>query len=182
MNKDHSSEGLLEFLREATLAGLMAPTLARSRRAAARALFVKLSESEAADLRQLDIDALKSRFLDTQSDGLRSEVVELYSERLRGALDDYFRFVESPDVFSSKAVRPQAASPRDKQAPTSREQRALETVRLSAPRQRPDVIPISLKQDRVVYLHGIPADLTPQEARKISRVVEALASEAEEDD
>jgi hypothetical protein len=34
----------------------------------------------------------------------------------------------------------------------------------------------------VVYLHGIPADLTPQEASKISRVVQALASEAKDDD
>lgn len=181
MDKDYSSEGLLAFLREATLAGRMAPALARSRRAAARVLFAELSENEAADLRQLDIDALKSRFLDIQGDGLRSEVVELYAERLHGALDDYFRFVEAPDSFVSKAAA-QTASPRDKQSPKTREERALETVRLSAPRQRPDVIPIPLQQDRVVYLHGIPADLTPQEARKISRVVEALANDTEEDE
>lgn len=182
MDKDYSSEGLLAFLREATLAGRMAPALARSRRAAARVLFAELSESEAADLRQMNIDALKSRFLDIQGDGLRSEVVELYAERLRGALDDYFRFVEAPDSFFSKAARPQAPSPRNKQSTKSSEERALETVRLSAPRQRPDVIPIPLKQGRVVYLHGIPADLTPKEASKISRVVEALASDAEEDE
>jgi hypothetical protein len=90
--------------------------------------------------------------------------------------------VEAPDSFFSRAARPQTPSLRDKQSPRSREERALETVRLSAPRQRPDVIPIPLKQGRVVYLHGIPADLSPQEASKISRVVEALASEPEEDD
>ncbi|EAQ96845.2 hypothetical protein [Congregibacter litoralis] len=180
MHKDYSSEGLLAFLREATLAGRMAPALARSRRAAARVLFAELTEGEAADLRQLSIDALKSRLLNIQGDGLRREVVELYAERLQGALDDYFRFVEAPDSFVSKAV-PQAASPRDKQSTKTREERALETVRLSAPGQRPDVIPIPLNKDRVVYLHGIPADLTPKEARKISRVVEALADDAEVD-
>jgi hypothetical protein len=182
MNKDYSSDGLLAFLREATVAGRIAPALARSRRAAADALFAKLTESEAADLRQLDVDALKSRFLDTQGDGLRGEVVELYAQRLHGALDDYFRFVEAPESFVSKAARPQTASPRNKRSPKSSEERALETVRLSAPRQRPDVIPIPLKQGRVVYLHGIPADLTPREASKISRVVQALASEAKDDD
>jgi hypothetical protein len=178
MSTNYSSDRYFTFLREATLAGRMAPAAAKSRRAAAETLFRKLTESEAEDLRSLDIDALKSRFLDARGDGLRSEIVELYAGRLREALDDYFRFVESPTDFSSVATRAQGARRRDELAPRTPEERALESVRLSAPRQRPDVIPVPLDQDRVVYLHGVPADLSPAEARKIARVVEALADES----
>lgn len=177
MSTNYSSDGYFTFLREATLAGRMAPVAAKSRRAAAEMLFTRLADSESADLRTLDLDALKSRFLDAQGDGVRSEVVELYAARLSEALDDYFRFVESPTDFVSIATRAQASRHRDEQAPRSPRERALESVRLSAARQRPDVVPVALDADRVVYLHGIPADLTPQEARKIARVVEALADE-----
>ena len=181
MSTDYSSDGLFTFLREATLAGRMTPAAARSRRAAAAALFARLTESESGDLRQLDIEELKSRFRDTQIDGLRREVVDLYATRLEGALDDYFRFVESPSDFFSSATPHQSVQRRDKQAASPFEERALETVRLSAVRQRPDVIPIPLDTGRIAYLHGIPADLTPGEARKIVRVVEAFINDPDEE-
>ncbi|MDP5052308.1 MAG: hypothetical protein NWP69_00845, partial [Congregibacter sp.] len=169
-------------LREATLAGRLTPSAAKSRRAAAQTLFAKLSVSESADLRALDIDALKSRFLDTQGGGLRAEVVELYAERLCWALEDYFRFVDSPNQFvsSSAAARQDTAQRRDSLPRKTPEELALEAVRLTAPKQRSDVIPIPLQADRVVFLHGLPVDLTLQEARKIARVVEALANDAED--
>lgn len=181
MSTDYSSDGLFTFLRGAALAGRMTPAAARSRRAAAAALFTKLTEGEAGDLRQLDIEALKSRFRDTQIDGLRREVVDLYATRLEGAIADYFRFVESPSDFFSSTTPHQSLPRRDKQSARPFEERALETVRLSAVRQRPDVIPVPLDTGRIAYLHGIPADLTPGEARKIARVVEALANDPDDE-
>lgn len=178
MTTEYSSDGLLNFLREAALAGRMTPAVARTRRAAAEALFEKLTESEAADLRTLDLDALMARFLDIHGGGLRSEVVQLYGERLYDALVDYFRFREAPEGFQSQRPRTLNAT-RHGVAMEGEEMRALETVRLSAPNQRPDVMPVKLGADRVVYLHGIPADLTPAEARKLSRVIEALADTGE---
>lgn len=177
MSTEYSSKSLLTFLRKTTLAGHIPPAVAKSRRAAADTLFEKLTESESADLRQLNIDALSSRFLDIQGGGLRSEVVELYADRLRAALDDFFRYVESPHEFVSLPAHQDGARRREEHSPRSREERAMEAVRLSAPSQRPDVVPVPLEVGRVVYLHGIPADLTPQEAGKISRVVAALANE-----
>jgi hypothetical protein len=181
MSTDYSSDGLFTFLREAALAGRMTPAAARSRRAAAAALFPKLTEDEMGDLRRLNLEDLKSRFRDTQIDGLRREVVDLYATRLEGALGDYFRFVEAPSDFFSSATPHQGVQRREKQSTRSYEERALETVLLSAVRQRPDVIPVPLATGRIAYLHGIPADLTTQEARKIARVVEALANEPDDE-
>ena len=180
MSTDYSSDGLFAFLREATMAGRMSPAEARSRNAAAESLFPKLTAAESSDLRELDIDALKSRFRDSQDDGLRGEVVDLYATRLEGALADYFRFVESPSDFFSNATTQQGALRRGQQPSRTSEDQTLESVRLSAVRQRPDVIPVPLETGRTVYLHGIPADLTSAEARKIARVVEALADDTDE--
>jgi hypothetical protein len=178
MTTQYSSDKLLTFLREAALAGRMTPAVARTRRAAAEALFDKLTEEEAADLRTLDLDALMARFLDIHGSGLRSEVVQLYGERLYDALEDFFRFLQAPEGF--RASRPRAhGTASSASAGDSAETRALETVRLSAPGQRPDVIPVKLGEGRVVYLHGIPADLTAREAQKLSRVIQALADDRE---
>lgn len=180
MDQDLSSEGLLNFLREAALAGRMTPATARTRRAAAEALFVKLTPDEAADLEQLEVDALLARFRDSPDTELRSEVIDLYGRRLSEALSDYFRFLESPDNFVSDAARSSAPARRDPRAAKSAEERALESVRLSAARQRPDIVPVPLGVDRVVYLQGVPADLSAAEAQKISRVVLALADSADD--
>lgn len=180
VTRNYSSEALLAFLREAALAGLMTPAVARSRRAAAEALFSKLTDAEAADLRELRVDALMARFLDIHGHGLRSEVVQLYGERLHDAIDDYFRFIDDPGGFRSRVPRTQLATARAEAAPETAETRALERVRLGSPTQRPDVLPVPLGGDRVVYLHGIPADLTAREARKLCRVITALSDDDQE--
>ncbi|WP_439100625.1 hypothetical protein [Congregibacter sp.] len=181
MSSEYSSDGFFSFLRETALAGRMPPAVARSRRAAAETLFEKLSEQESQDLRGLDIDELKSRFLDIQGSGLRAEVVDLYAARVRGALDDYFRFVNSPSEFVSISISQDTARPRSEASARTTEERALETVRMTTPSLRPDVIPIPLERGRVVYLHEIPSDLTPQEAAKISRILKALVGDPEDE-
>lgn len=39
----------------------------------------------------------------------------------------------------------------------------------------PRVYPIPIRADVTVRIHGLPADLTPAEADKIARVVQAMA-------
>lgn len=171
MAADYSTDGLLDFLRESALAGRMHPALARSRHKAAEALFAHLSQEEAADLRALDLDSLRGRLADLPRGNLRPEVVELYTERLSGALDDYF--AATRDGVPSRPAG--GAGGADGEDPGAADRRALEGVRLSFNRHRDDVIPVPLAPDRVIYLHGVPADLTPSEARKVARVLEALA-------
>ena len=175
MTGDYSREGLLTFLRDAAVAGHLNPATARSRRNAAEQLFAQLSDAEAADLRQVDVERLKARVHDLQGDQIRPEVLDLYAERLRSALADYFRFVEAPDGFVASASAERGAARRRSPQSRTQEQQALEQVRLGATNHRPDVLPIQLGRERVVYLHGVPVDLSAEEARRIARVIEALA-------
>jgi hypothetical protein len=175
MAADFSRDSLLAFLREAAITGRMHPATARSRRKAAEALFAKLSDGEAADLRTLDLAALTARFAHPRDGGPRSDLLELYAERLRGALEDYSRFLLAPDDFVASVSPAQGATARDSEAARSGEEQALEAVHLYASHLRPDIIPVPLAPGRTVYLQGVPADLTSAEARKIARVIEALA-------
>ena len=179
MSSNYSSDGLLRFLKEAAVAGRMHPATARSRSKAAQALVPHLEDAEAADLRTLEIEILRARLAEVQSGELRSEVADLYLERMASALTDFFRFVESPDDFEASRRVETAVSRQKSNGTLSDEERALETVRLSFNRHRADVIPIPLSRGRVVYLHGLPPDLTTAEAGKIARVVEALADPEE---
>jgi hypothetical protein len=40
------------------------------------------------------------------------------------------------------------------------------------------IIPIRIREDRTVYIHGIPHDLTQAEAAKLAAVIQALATKA----
>jgi len=177
---DYSKSALLAFLREAAVSGHMSPAAARSRRNAAERLFEQLTEPEAADLRQVDVAVLASRAREQDSDRLRPEVVELYAGRLRAALDDFFRFREAPDRFLAAKRSAQGGAQVERGAPRSEEERALEQLRLASTHYRPDILPIALAPDRVVYLHQLPTDLSTAEAQRIARVVMALAIDAQD--
>lgn len=182
MATDFSSTGFLGFLREAAVSGQLHPAVARSRRKAAESLFDYLSDEEKADLRELDIGALTRRVHDVRDGVLRSEVIDLYAERLQDAIEDYLQFSSGSGQDASTAPAPSAG----KRASTARrsarprEDAALESIRLGFDRHRADVMPIPLSEGRIVYLHGLPADLSPAEARKIARVLEALAADADD--
>jgi hypothetical protein len=180
MAGDCSKQALLDFLREAALAGRISPAAARSWRNAAEQLFAQLTEAEAADLRRVDVPALAARAQERDSDRLRPEVIELYAGRLQTALDDFFRFLEAPDRFTSLARDTRSAQRRDAQALPPDEARALEALQLEITHYRPDILPIVLAPGRVVYLHQLPADLSAAEARRIARVVMAMAIDAVE--
>jgi hypothetical protein len=177
MSVDCSSSAFLAFLREAAVTGRMRPATARSRRKAAEVLFERLTESEAADLRRLDIGELAQRFHDDQSPQTRDEVIELYAERLATALDEYLGF------SAERAVEPGAVAPRSRSRDggNAAEDKALEAVRLAFDRQKSDVLPVPLGPGRIVYIHGLPPDLSAAEAARIGRILEAYAVDATDD-
>ncbi len=181
MATEYTRDGLLAFLKEAAMAGHLNPATARARRNAAQELFTQLTEDEAEDLRRLDIDALAARCHKLQGGTARPEALNLYVGRLRSALEDYFSFLASPDSFVP--VAPEQPTGRRLSAANtvrSEDERALENIRLGETRYRPDVLPVPIRGDRVVYLHGLPIDLSAAEAAKIIRVIEALVEETGE--
>lgn len=182
-DQHYTQDGLLEFLKQSGMAGMINPATARSRRTAAEHLLTQLSGDEVQDLRKVDVDDLCSRFHKLQGSSIRPETLRLYNTRLKAALTDYFSWIDDPDGFvsvgaESRSLRKRSESDRGRR---SAEEKALEEIRLGVPDKPSEILPVPIRPDLVVFIQGIPLDLTPDEADKIARVIRALASEAGED-
>lgn len=174
-------ESLLEFLREAPKQGLLNPAVARSRANAVDALFVELTEQEKADIRRIDLEKLCARLHKIQGSSIRPEVVSLYRTRAQEALTDYIAWLGDPKSFSSISAHTLRRDKRGfgSEQENAQEAKALEETALATSDRRKDLIAVPLREGVTVYVTNLPLDLTAREASKISRVIEALADDAE---
>lgn len=172
--KDYSQSAFLKFLRQGALTGITSPATARSRKLAAEQLLIQLKTHERSDLRLLDVDELCSRFHKLQGSTIRPENIQVYKERLCGALKDFISWTTDPAAFQSvEGEKPEAVvvAARDDEG----QAQAREELTLNPPRSPHDIFPVPIREDLVVYLQNIPLDMTWTEALKISAVVQALA-------
>ena len=65
---------------------------------------------------------------------------------------------------------------------TSFEQKALEEIKLATTEKNKEIFSIPLREDITVYVQNLPLDLTSKEAVKVTKVIQALAIDSEEDD
>ena len=133
-----------------------------------------MKSHERLDLRLLDVDELCSRFHKLQGSTIRPETLQLYNERLSGALKDFVSCTGNPVGFvrvEGEKRQSVLVAARD----TPEETRAREELVLNPPRSPYDIFPVPLREDLVVYLQNIPLDMTRAEADKIAAVVQALA-------
>ena len=156
------------------MAGLINPATARSRRNAAENLLEQLDEDESADLRKVDVDELCSRFVKLQGSTIRTEALQIYRDRLAAALDDYFRYLDNPQKFSAGGGEQRVLRKRSAGTHRSDEETALEQIKLGIPERPADILPVPIRDDRVVFIQNLPLDLTRSEAEKLSRVILAL--------
>ena len=173
-DKDYSQTAFLKFLRQGAITGITSPATARSRKLAAENLLIQLKSHERVDLRLLDVDELCSRFHKLQGSTIRPENIQVYKERLCGALKDFVSWTSDPAAFQSvEGEKPEAVvvAARD----TPEQAVAREELALNPPRSPHDIFPVPIREDLVVYLQNIPLDMTATEARKISAVVQAFA-------
>jgi hypothetical protein len=173
-DKDYSQTAFLKFLREGAITGITSPATARSRKLAAEHLLIQLKSHERVDLRLLDVDELCSRFHKLQGSTIRPENIQVYKERLSGALKDFISWASDPAAFQSvEGEKPDAVVVAARDTPGQAQ--AREELALNPPRSPHDIFPVPIREDLVVYLQNIPLDMTGDEARKISAVVQALA-------
>ncbi len=170
-NLSYSKDGLLDFLKQAALTGIMNPGVARSRKTAAEKLLDHLTAEERINLRQLDVDELCSRIHKIEDSSIREEAMNLYNSRLKSALEDYFAYLDSPESFNSTASNSSPATVVQKR--DAAERKALESIALHHAGSQDDIIPIPLRDNLIVYLQGLPLNLTAKEAQKIVSVVTA---------
>lgn len=176
-----SREALLGFLDYLGQKGLMNATTARSRKASVNGVLGILSEEEADDVSTLDLDELMHRFSNLQGSKFTPESLQTYKSRVKASIEDFLRYLDNPLTFRANTPTGTRKA-RDKSAP------AKATAKSStAPVQAPQppasrhtaadsILPIPVRADLIVYVQGLPFDLTTAEANKIANVIKAMAA------
>ncbi len=177
MEPDFSKNALMNFFGYLSSKGLVNSNTVAARKAAANKMLSVLDETEAADLRKVNIDRVATQFFHLHGKGFTPDSMTTYKSRLKSGIEDFIKYTTNPASFKPDAPRPRTQNGNDSK---SQNGSSGETPK-SPPHQSPpnvseSVFPIPIRQNLVVKLMGLPADLTKKEAQKIANVVLAFAN------
>lgn len=178
----YSAAKLSDFWAYVIDKGLMNKETATSRKIAAQKVLSELDESERQDLRSLDRDQAFLRFQNIAGKKYSPSSLTVYRSRFNSSLDDFFSYVGNPSGFKpniSKGngkTKGEGGKLKIKSAPKSG---VVEGPILASHEHQGTAdnltLPIPLRPGVVVKIFGLPSDLTEDEAKKISGVVNAYA-------
>lgn len=182
MPQNRSRADLVRFLDYTGEKGLVPPATAAARRTAATKVLAVLSDEEAFDVIQIDLNDVMSRFDNLNRHQFTPESLQTYRSRLKTALRDFQSYCENPVSFKPLgASRTRLKAPSDRPKSSAQPPRANLIVQNELPvsTDLPNVavLPIPLRQSLTVRVVGLPFDLTPNEARKIANIILAHANE-----
>jgi hypothetical protein len=178
-----SRDAAIEFLEYLAQKGLMAPATARARKAAVNTVLSILDDQEAQDVTSINLDDVMSRFGHLQGKDYTPHSLRTYKSRVRSALDDFASYVKNPLGFRTNVqIRDRKPSPSN--TPTNSTRSAPDSPVVDAPRpsvqavagpMANSIVPIPIRADLTILIHGLPFDLTQAEAKKIASVIQAMA-------
>lgn len=184
MSTDRSREAFGRFLDYLGDKGLMSPSTAQTRKVSAMKILRILESDEAADVTKIDIDDLVRRFSNLHGQSYSPGSVTTYQSRLKSAMADFRSYLENPLAFMpSINGRERPSKSRKENGDSikgSRSEAQPEPVRqpVQPPIGGTNIMPIPIRADLTILIHGLPHDLTEAEAKKISGVINALAASA----
>lgn len=180
----YSRQALLDFLDFLSSKGLMNKATAVSRKAAVNTLLSILSEQEAENVKDLDLDVLLTRFSHLKGSDFKPASLRVYKARLTSVLSDYERYKRDPLGYKPNTPTKER-SPRDQpiepkaSGSTAKSTSTRPPIDPEEERVEEIVFPIPIRKGVIVKVAGIPSDLTPEEATKIGNVILALSGSQE---
>lgn len=182
MNGDYSAKGLEGFFDYILEKGLMNKETATNWKGASLKVLEILSDHERQDLRSLDKDQVFQRFVNLKGKTYNPSSLNVYKSRFSSALSDFISWNDDPLNFKPGVASKQQRSQSSKTAKPSKPVNKKDAATVQTPASghtAPDVnrltLPIPLRPGLVVTVSGIPYDLTADEAKKITAIIEAYA-------
>ena len=182
MDDSRSRESLLAFLDYCKDKGLMKPPTAEARKAAVNQVLGILGDDEASDVSKLDLDSLLRRFQNLHGKRYTPDSLKTYRARVKNSIEEFLRYLQNPMDFQPKLTMARGKTTSAKPVPlrvlSKRGERTADTVSRSmsvAPISMA-TLPIPIRTDLTILVHGLPFDLTPSEAKKIANVIQAMAT------
>lgn len=181
MSDSRSPEAVMEFLDYCKSKGLLKPKTAESRKAAVNQVLGILSEDEATDVAEIDLDSVMHRFHNLYPNRYTPDSLRTYKARVKNSIYDFLRFRENPMDFKPTAPlssKSPLKRPPTKRPPASADNHRPQTVVATGSTQTflsASTLPIPIRENLTILIHGLPFDLSQAEARKIANVILALA-------
>lgn len=188
MDGTRSRDALDQFLRYLGDKGLMAAATVGARRAAVSKVLGILDDDEARDVTVIDVDDLATRFSRLHGKNYTPESLTTYKSRLKSALFDFDAYLSNPLAFrpagQSRSTKTGAKQAQKDSSESGSQKTQLATSENIIEQSKPvaalmpnsNILPIPIRHDLIVYIQGLPYDLTESEARKIAGVVSAMAA------
>ncbi len=179
MATEYSTTELLDFLSHASERGLLPGATAQALGVACRNVFEILDETEAVDVRRIDVANTFKRFANKRAKEFNPSSLKEYQRRVGRAIDLFIAWRGDPANFK---VKTRATQPRKRALPTSY---IADATLPSAPSESAaDAVFSSsvtyqssfpIRPGMIVTLSGIPKDLSPTEADRLAQFVKLLA-------
>lgn len=181
MSQGRSRADLLRFLDWMSEKGLVPANTASSRKASANKVLALLSDEEAEDVTNVDVDDLVRRFGNKHGQQYNPDSLLSYKSRLRSAIDDFRAYCENPVGFRPVGRTQQRTKNGTTPTPVVKSARGHTKPehQVSAAAPSVHVVPIAIRPDVTVQVGNLPYDLTPTEAKRIANVILAYAMMAE---
>jgi hypothetical protein len=183
---DYSVAELEKFLDYLADKGLMPKQTVVARKSACSKMLSILDEQEKADVRNLELEELTTRFINLAGTEYTPDSLKTYKSRVSKSIESFLRYKENPSGFKVKQSTPKK---------TFLKQRVKENHQPSTATAEPSInhsqqplpadqssgltLPIPIRDDLVVQIAGLPYDLREAEAQKIANVVLAMATASE---
>lgn len=187
MNGTRSKADLLTFLDYLANKGLVPLPTIQNRKAAVNAVLGALDDHEVEDVSKIDVDEVMVRFSNLHGSKYTPDSMSTYKSRLRSSIDDFVRYQQNPLGFkpTTSAIRkrkPVSGQPGPSPSLSADVTNEPASPAASSPRPSVDatILPIPIRPNLIVFIQGIPHDLTRAEAAKIANVVKAMASDGTE--
>jgi hypothetical protein len=183
MSSPRSRIELVKFLNYVGNKGLLSPATIESRKASVNKVLGILDDDEAEDVSKIDLDDVVRRFANLHGQGYTADSLRTYKSRTKSSIDDFLRYVENPLGFKvggpRRERRPKGPRPNAEQQETAVSAAMLSPANHPAgvPVASSGIVPVPIRSDLIVYIQGLPFDLTSREAKKIANVVLAMATE-----
>ena len=182
MNDQKSLDALLRFLDYLKDKGLLKANTAVSRKAAATKILSALAPEEQQDVTVLDLNEVMARFANLQGQNYTPDSLTAYKSRLKSTLDDFEAYLTNPMGFRpqlqgrTRSSKPESGAKSPARVGAAKQVEKSGSSGSGAP-PPPDaiILPIPVRADLVVRVHGLPFDLTEAEANKIVAVIKAMA-------
>lgn len=190
MDERYSLDALRGFLDWAASKGALKRATALSWRTAVDKVFADPDGIDTRDLRDLkqNLEVVLDRFANLHGKEYTQASLRTYQGRVRSAISEFLRYVDDPVSYSPRVSqrttranarspeKPVGVQPAEVQKPGSDAAAPLESGAAGGQPLAGLTVPVPIRENVLVRIHGIPADLTSAEAEKIANVVKAYAT------